>query len=144
MELPINKLICVSNKNHILTDFINTGINFIKIEALSNDEKIDKEKCLHISDECNKKLNRSQLEKNDILFSIAGTKMGIIAKVTEDVLPANTNQALAIIRVDNRYDKEFLMYLLKSSFITKQYNRKKQGVAQINLSLKDNTMASFS
>ena len=120
-------------------DFINTGINFIKIEALSNDEKIDKEKCLHISDECNKKLNRSQLEKNDILFSIAGTKMGIIAKVTEDVLPANTNQALAIIRLkkDEKINVDFLIELLHSPFIISQIESNKRGIAQFNVSLED-------
>ena len=120
-------------------DFINTGINFIKIEALSNDEKIDKEKCLHISDKCNKKLNRSQLEKNDILFSIAGTKMGIIAKVTEDVLPANTNQALAIIRLkkDEKINVDFLIELLHSPFIISQIESNKRGIAQFNVSLED-------
>ncbi len=119
-------------------DFIDDGINFIKIESLSNDKKINKEKCLHISSECNKKLSRSQLEKDDILFSIAGT-MGMIAKVTEDILPANTNQALAIIRLkeNTNINVDFLIELLRSSFITSQIESNKRGIAQFNLSLED-------
>lgn len=116
--------------------FIENGINFIKIESITEEGCFVKEKFAHISEECNSRLKRSQIEENDILFSIAGA-IGRVAVVNSTVLPANTNQALAIIRVDNRYDKEFLAFLLRSSFIQKQYNKKKQGVAQINLSLKD-------
>ena len=117
-------------------NFEKNGINFVKIESISEEGKFIKEKFAFISNECNQKLKRSQLKENDILFSIAGA-IGRVAIVAKEILPANTNQALAIIRIDDKYDKEFLLYLLKSSFIIKQYNRKKQGVAQINLSLKD-------
>ena len=41
---------------------------------------------------------RSQLQAGDILFSIAGA-LGRTAVVTEEILPANTNQALAILRI---------------------------------------------
>ena len=116
--------------------FIEKGINFIKIESISEEGKFIKEKLAYISEDCHSKLKRSQLKENDILFSIAGA-IGRVAVVDNDIIPANTNQALAIIRIDNRYDKEFLAFLLRSSYIKKQYNRKKQGVAQINLSLKD-------
>lgn len=74
---------------------------------------------LHISEECNIKLKRSILKENDILFSIAGTKMGITAKVTSDILPANTNQALAIIRLkkEAKMNVDFLIELLHSDMI---------------------------
>jgi len=117
-------------------NFIEQGINFIKIESITEDGSFINDKFAHISEECNSRLKRSQIKENDILFSIAGA-IGRVAVVNNEILPANTNQALAIIRVDDRYDKEFLTFLLRSSFITKQYNKKKQGVAQINLSLKD-------
>ena len=117
-------------------NFIEQGINFIKIESITEDGSFINDKFAHISEECYSRLKRSQIKENDILFSIAGA-IGRVAVVNNEILPANTNQALAIIRVDDRYDKEFLTFLLRSSFITKQYNKKKQGVAQINLSLKD-------
>ena len=118
-------------------DFIENGINFVKIESITEDGDFIKDKFAHITDECNEKLNRSQLQENDILFSIAGA-IGRVAIVDDSILPANTNQALAIIRVPNGiYEYNFLKYILKSPVISKQFEKQKQGVAQINLSLKN-------
>lgn len=118
-------------------DFIDNGINFVKIESITEDGDFIKDKFAHISDECNEKLNRSKLQENDILFSIAGA-IGRVAIVDKSVLPANTNQALAIIRVpEGIYEYNFLKYILKSPMISKQFEKQKQGVAQINLSLKN-------
>lgn len=114
-----------------------TGINFLKIECFDENGTFIKEKVAHISEECNDKLKRSQLRKGDILFSIAGA-IGRVAIVSDEMLPANTNQALAIIRIEN--DEFYLPYIkliLTSPIIKEQFERKKQGVAQLNLSLKD-------
>ena len=118
-------------------DFVANGVNFIKIESITEDGDFIKDKFAHITDECNEKLNRSKLQENDILFSIAGA-IGRVAIVDDSILPANTNQALAIIRVPNGiYEYNFLKYILKSPVISKQFEKQKQGVAQINLSLKN-------
>lgn len=117
--------------------FQNSGINFVKIESISDNGTFILDKLEHISDECNQKMKRSQLFENDILFSIAGA-IGKIGYVTKDILPANTNQALAIIRLNSKKIlHSYLMYCLKSNIIMKQYDKNKQGVAQINLSLKN-------
>lgn len=117
--------------------FTEEGVNFVKIESITPDGNFLLEKMEHISDECNEKMKRSKLQENDILFSIAGA-IGRTAIVTESILPANTNQALAIIRL-NTQDvlPEFLVTCLKSESIYKQFEKRKQGVAQLNLSLKD-------
>ena len=118
-------------------EFEENGINFIKIESIKEDGTFIPEKFAYISNECNEKLKRSQLQKNDVLFSIAGA-IGKTAIVTEDVLPANTNQALAIIRIpEGIIDYRFLLYALQSDEIIEQSNKKKQGVAQLNLSLQN-------
>ena len=78
-------------------------------------------------------LRRSQLKSDDILFSIAGT-LGRIGVVTEDILPANTNQALAIIRLSNG-DVKYITKVLGSK-VVEEYIRKNPTVgAQPNLSL---------
>ena len=118
-------------------EFQPSGVNFLKIECFDENGLFIKEKATHISEECNEKLKRSQLKKGDILFSIAGA-IGRVAIVTDEMLPANTNQALAIIRIAN--DEFYLPYIkliLTSPIIKEQFERKKQGVAQLNLSLKD-------
>ena len=118
-------------------DFVDSGINFIKIESITEDGSFIADKFAYITDECNQKLSRSQLQENDILFSIAGA-IGRVAIVDGGILPANTNQALAIIRVPKGiYEYNFLKYILKSPMISKQFEKQKQGVAQINLSLKN-------
>lgn len=118
-------------------DFQNEGINFVKIECIDENGGFVSEKFDHISFECNEKLKRSQLQENDILFSIAGA-IGRTAIVNKSIIPANTNQALAIIRIPKgKINYSFLLYALKSSTLLEQAEKKKQGVAQLNLSLKD-------
>jgi len=118
-------------------DFQAEGINFVKIECIDENGNFLADKFDHISTECNEKLKRSQLQENDILFSIAGA-IGRTAIVKKDILPANTNQALAIIRIPKGIvNYSFLLYALKSSALLEQAEKKKQGVAQLNLSLKD-------
>ena len=117
--------------------FEDGGINFVKIESISEDGTLLKEKFSHISDECNVQMRRSQLQENDILFSIAGA-IGRSAIVTKEILPANTNQALAIIRVPRgKIDYNYLLYALSSSAINQQATQHQQGVAQLNISLKN-------
>lgn len=118
-------------------NFQEDGVNFLKIECFSEDGTYIKEKTAHISEECHEKLKRSKLRTGDILFSIAGA-IGRVAVVTEEMLPANTNQALAIIRATR--DDIYLPYIkliLTSQIVKAQFERKKQGVAQLNISLKD-------
>jgi len=116
--------------------YTETGINFIKVESITLDGNFIPEKFAYINEECNSALKRSQLNENDVLFSIAGA-IGRTAVVTKDILPANTNQALAIISINDNYNPKFIKSLLASSYCKKQYTSKMRGVAQTNLSLKD-------
>lgn len=106
-------------------------VNFVKVENLKDNEiypivKISEEE--HFGS-----LKRSILYKGDILFSIAGT-LGRTAIVKNNILPANTNQALAIIR-GYKLDAYFLLVVL-SGEVVKDYIRKNPTVgAQPNLSL---------
>ncbi|SCX97206.1 type I restriction enzyme, S subunit [Lachnospiraceae bacterium XPB1003] len=118
-------------------DFQDEGINFLKIECFDENGSFLPEKVAFISEECNEKLKRSQLKEGDVLFSIAGA-IGRVAIVTEEMLPANTNQALAIIRItDENVYLPYIKLILTSPIVKKQFEKKKQGVAQLNLSLKD-------
>ncbi len=117
-------------------NFIDDGINFIKIECIGTNRNLIKDKLNYISEECNKSMSRSQLQEKDLLFSIAGA-LGRIYIVEKSVLPANTNQALSIIRLRDKQDL-FLQYLsifLNSNTIKRQIEKDKVGVAQLNLSL---------
>lgn len=118
-------------------EFQDEGVNFLKIECFDENGGFIESKVAHISEECHKKMKRSQLKNGDILFSIAGA-IGRVAIVTEEMLPANINQALAIIRIsDEQVYLPYIKLILTSPIVIEQFERKKQGVAQLNLSLKD-------
>ncbi len=117
--------------------FTDSGINFVKIESIDDFGLFIPEKFAHITEECNNALKRSKLAEDDILFSIAGA-IGKTAIVTKDILPANTNQALAIIRIPKeKINLQFVLYALHSQSVVEQSEKQQQGVAQLNLSLKN-------
>ena len=119
-------------------NFTDSGVNFVKIENITSESKFITDGMMYISEECNEAMRRSQLKSGDLLFSIAGA-IGRSAIVTDEILPANINQALAIIRLkdDTKLLKGFLLAALKSEYVEKQYLALKRGAAQLNLSLKD-------
>lgn len=77
--------------------FVEAGINFVKAESMTDDGGFIVEKFAFIDRETHDLLGRSQLKAGDVLISIAGT-IGRVAIMPEDFLPANTNQAVALIR----------------------------------------------
>ncbi|MDD2757815.1 MAG: restriction endonuclease subunit S [Patescibacteria group bacterium] len=93
-------------------NFVSKGINFLKIESISDDGRLIRDKVSYISESTNAKLRRSVMRTDDILFSIAGA-IGRVMLVKSGYLPANANQALAIIRVDqDRIIPKFVFYYL--------------------------------
>lgn len=115
--------------------FADKGINFIKTEAFDG-MNINKNKLSFVDKEThNGFLKRSILEKNDILFTIAGATIGKMAIVKKELLPANTNQALAIIRLKDDINVHYIKFILKSSFMKKYIKKCIKGSAQPNLNL---------
>lgn len=114
--------------------FQNTGINFVKIESIGESGAMSIDKMARIDAETHELLKRSQLRKDDILFSIAGA-IGRVSLVTERILPANTNQALAIIRCSNPVSVAYLLMTIRSErFLNFSLGRVVQ-TAQANVSL---------
>lgn len=114
--------------------FINEGIKFIKIESFEGD-KINGDKCLFIDENThNKELKRSILKENDLLFAIAGS-IGKVNFVTNEILPANTNQALSIIRLKEEECKNYIYQILKSDRMKRYITDSISVGAQPNLNL---------
>ena len=114
-------------------DYVESGVRFVKIESLSGG-LVDCSKTAFITEDCNVSFFRSQLKENDILFSIAGA-LGVIALVDRKILPANTNQAIGIIRLKQGYSHQFLQHQLQADLIQSEIQRIKAGAAQPNISL---------
>ena len=108
-------------------------VNFIKVENLdSNSGEVISGSKISI-DEHEGYLKRSQLKAGDILFSIAGT-LGRVGIIKSSILPANTNQALAIIRTKEG-NVNYISTVLRGRAVTDFIHRNPTVGAQPNLSL---------
>jgi type I restriction enzyme S subunit len=118
------------------SEFIQHGsVNYVKIESLRGNN-IDLRACLKIDEDVhNSSLRRSILAEGDILFAIAGATIGKCAVVTKDILPANTNQALSIIRLKNNISLKFVILNLTSSSMQNYILSNLTAGAQPNLNL---------
>ena len=90
------------------------GVSFVKVKDIDDSGWIEPSGLLQIDQATHEgALSRSVLEAGDVLFTIAGT-IGRTALVPPDLLPANANQAVAILRPRARVlDRRFLYYLLR-------------------------------
>lgn len=108
-------------------------VNFIKVENINLDNGEITGVSQITMEEHEGYLKRSRLEEDDILFSIAGT-LGRVSVVKSSVLPANTNQALAIIRTKEG-SIPYISTVLKGRAV-EEFIRKNPTIgAQPNLSL---------
>jgi type I restriction enzyme, S subunit len=116
--------------------FANEGINFVKAEAITREGRIDSSTFAFISEKAHLALKRSQIESNDILLTIAGIYLGKVSLIRASHLPANTNQAVAIIRINPQLAvPEFIRYYLFEKSMTKYLNMLCPQSAQPNLNL---------
>ncbi|WP_407425232.1 restriction endonuclease subunit S [Treponema sp.] len=118
-------------------NFTTNGIKFIKSECiLENSRLLDSSKYTFISSETNERLKRSQIIENDILFSMAGMFLGKTGIATKDDVPANTNQAVAIIRIiSEKADFKYVYYFLNQKTLITYINGISGQSAQPNINL---------
>ena len=134
-EVRIGDLCEVITKGTTPKQFAESGVNFIKAESLTDTGSFIRSKFASVSNEIHENLlKRSILQIDDLLFSIAGT-IGRVAKVTSDIVPANTNQALAILRPKNDVSSDLIYCILKSSYFQELADGKVVHAVQPNLSL---------
>ena len=137
--IPLQELCKVVTKGTTPTtlgkSFTSSGINFIKAESILYNHSIDSSKFAFIDEETNALLKRSVIKANDIIFTIAGT-LGRFAIVDNSVLPANTNQAVAIIRPDEtKVTPAYLYSFFIGNWHNEYYSKRIQQAVQANLSL---------
>ncbi len=104
-------------------EFYGGNIKFIKTNNL-RDNYIKPNFEHYLSEFGNNEIKRTQLKKDDIIVTIIGATQKIVGratKITEDILPANINQNIALIRVDrNKINPDFINIYL-NSYYGKQY-----------------------
>jgi type I restriction enzyme S subunit len=116
--------------------FADSGINYIKAEALNGDSTLDLSGGFFISEDVHQTLKRSILEEGDVLLTIAGANIGKCGIVEERHLPANTNQAVGIMRVDRQqFAPRFLYYWFKQPQTFRYIQGLNAQAAQPNINL---------
>lgn len=117
-------------------DFIDYGVNYIKAEALNGDSELDMQSFSHISDDAHNKLKRSILQNNDVLVTIAGVNIGKVGIVKQKHLPANTNQAVGIVRVkSDLVNSSYIYYWFKNPLTFDYLQSINSQAAQPNINL---------
>ncbi len=115
------------------TDF---GVNFIKAEALNGDPTLNSGGFSCISESTHHALRRSILTEADVLVTIAGANIGKCGLVKKEHLPANTNQAVGIIRVNSELaDPRYVYYHFKQEKMFSFIQSLNAQAAQPNINL---------
>jgi type I restriction enzyme S subunit len=114
--------------------FQEDGINFVKAESIEPAGILIESRFAKIDASTHELLQRSQLCSGDILYSIAGV-IGRVCSVPTRILPANTNQALAIIRSASSIHVPFLYMTLRDDSFKNYCLGHVVQTAQANVSL---------
>ena len=113
------------------------GVPFIRSGNISIEGKLEFDDLLYLKPEIHEKLMRSsQLQKNDILIAIVGATIGQVGIYPYDG-KANINQAIALVRLKDGYNVQFIKELIKSSIGQLSLNRLKRPVARANINLEE-------
>lgn len=117
--------------------YVEKGIRFVTSENVLFG-KIDLAKPKFIAEDFHQKLERSQLRTDDILFNIVGASIGRACIVRSEALPANINQAVAMVRLDTT--KALPLFIL-TQILTPQIQQvilsSRVEAARANISLSD-------
>jgi type I restriction enzyme S subunit len=116
--------------------FAGEGIRFLKSENIV-DGSITLEPRFFIDHKTHGVLGRSQLSENDVLFVIAGAMIGKTALVDKSVVPANTNQAVCLIRPNAICEPRYLLLWLTSNYVSNYLKVEAVQSAQPNISMED-------
>jgi type I restriction enzyme, S subunit len=110
-------------------------INYLRVNAIAEDGSILDDKLMRIPESVhNGVLQRSILKAGDLVYTIAGT-IGRIAVIEETLLPANCNQAVAIIRPRSGIPSGFLLLSMQQPTFQDELHSNIVHAVQANLSL---------
>src|SRR3989338_2607825 len=111
------------------------GIPFIRSGDINEDKNINFDEVLYIKENIHNKLLRgSKLKKGDVLIAIVGATIGQIS-IYDYNKEANINQAIALVRLNEGINPEYVKAFMISTLGQKQLDRIKRPVARANINL---------
>ena len=125
-----------SGGNAYVDDRLN-GIPFIRSGNINIDGELDFNDLLYIRPNIhNTIMKSSQVRKNDLMIAIVGATIGQVGIYVFDN-EANINQAIALVRLKDGINVEYVKELIKSSIGQLSLNRLKRPVARANINLEE-------
>ena len=113
--------------------YTDKGILFIRSGQL-NDFFLDLTDNVYISEATHRKMQRSIITGRDVLVATVGATIGAVAIIAEYIKEANCNQAVGILRTDEkRLNPYYLAIYLSSPYGKEQILRQSSGGARDNL-----------
>ncbi|HQK40958.1 MAG TPA: hypothetical protein PLO52_12695, partial [Flavobacterium alvei] len=120
--------------------FYGNDVKFIKTDNL-RDNFIKPFFNHYLSKKGNNEVKRTELKVNDIITTIIGATQDVIARsclINKEILPANINQNIALIRVDeNKINPHFLNIYLNSYYGKKYLHYLSRQMGQVNLNCRE-------
>jgi type I restriction enzyme S subunit len=118
-------------------ELMTRGVRLLKAENILADGCVSASPEFFVDEETDDLLRRSRLAANDILIVIAGATTGKSAVLSNDLLPANTNQAVCFVRLCRSEYAPFVQAWFSSPVIQEQVWLNAVQAAQPNLSMED-------
>lgn len=113
------------------------GVPFIRSGNISIDGELNYDDLLYLKPKVHETvMSSSKLRMNDLLIAIVGATIGQVGIYLSNE-EANINQAIALVRLKEGYNVQFIKELLKSSIGQLSLNRLKRPVARANINLEE-------
>ncbi|MEZ6953483.1 MULTISPECIES: restriction endonuclease subunit S [unclassified Aeromonas] len=137
ISLLITKGSTPTTYGHEFVEQSENSIRFVGAYNCSFDGKFKSDSEKWISKEADELLKRSKLNDKDCIICIVGNTIGSNFLVSKEIIPANINQNVAIIRADEgKVNSRYLHYWIMSQYIQDQVQQEASTQAQPSLSLK--------
>ena len=119
-------------------DFVEDGIPIIKIGQLKVNGQIDLTDCSYIDRKNLEKFKDYLINQGDVLMALTGATLGKTVRVTKDFGNILQNYRVGkFLSIDNSINKDFIYYLLTSSFVQNEMLAKINTAAQGNIGKAD-------
>lgn len=120
--------------------FYNGNVNFIKTDNL-RENRISGHFTDTLTEEGNREIFRSTLKEGDIITTIIGATFEIIGRtsiIQKEILPANINQNIALIRPDNNLiNSDYLNIYLNTKYGRRLLYWQSRQTGQVNLNCRE-------
>lgn len=113
------------------------GIAFIRSGNIDIMGEVDFDNLLYIKKEIhNTRMKSSKVREGDIMIAIVGATIGQVG-IYHSSHEANINQAIALVRLKEGYNSEYVKEVIKSSIGQLNLDRLKRPVARANINLEE-------